>query len=89
MHLNQIFYGYVNFDKIIFILFLIITYELSYENILFSFYIIIKGHNKELKYNSVMWVPVSLTGKVSDGCIRDLGFNPRLHQKLIGVLVWW
>ena len=34
-----------------------------------------------------MWVLVSLTGKVSDGCIRDLGFNPRLHQKLIGVLV--
>jgi len=31
------------------------------------------------------------TNKVSDGCIRDLGFNPgfnpRLHQKLIGVLV--
>ena len=25
--------------------------------------------------------------KVSDGCIRDLGFNSRLHQKLIGVLV--
>ena len=21
--------------------------------------------------------------------IRDLGFNPCLHQKLIGVLVWW
>ena len=35
-----------------------------------------------------MWVPVSSTGKVSDGCIRDLGFNPRLHQKLIGILVW-
>ena len=32
------------------------------------------------------WVPVSSTDKVSDGCIRDLGFNPRLHQKLIGVL---
>ena len=23
-------------------------------------------------------------GKVSDGWIRDLGFNPCLHQKLIG-----
>ena len=33
-----------------------------------------------------MWVPVSLTDKVFDGCIRDLEFNP---QKLIGVLVWW
>ena len=25
----------------------------------------------------------------SDGCIRDLRFNLHLHQKLIGVLVWW
>ena len=33
------------------------------------------------------WVPVSSTGKVSDGCIKDLEFNPRLHQKLIGVLI--
>ena len=33
------------------------------------------------------WVPVSSTGKVSYGCIRDLGFNPCLYQKLIGVLV--
>ena len=32
-------------------------------------------------------VPVSSTGKVSDSCIRDFGFNPRLHQKLINVLV--
>ena len=29
------------------------------------------------------------TGKVFYGCIRDLGFNPRLYQKLISVLVWW
>ena len=36
---------------------------------------------------NLRWVSVSLTGKVFDGCIRDLGFNPRLHQKLIGVLV--
>ena len=35
-----------------------------------------------------LWVLVSSTGKVFDGCIRDLGFNPSLHQKLIGVLVW-
>ena len=34
-----------------------------------------------------MWVPNSLTGKVSDGCIRDLGFNLHLYQKLISVLV--
>ena len=30
-----------------------ITYELSNENTSFSFHIIIKGHNKELKHNSV------------------------------------
>ena len=30
-----------------------ITYELSNENTSFSFRIIIKGHNKELKHNSV------------------------------------
>ena len=35
------------------------------------------------------WVPVNSTGKVSNGCIRDLEFNPRIPQKLIGVLVWW
>ena len=34
-----------------------------------------------------MWVLVSLTSKVSDGCIRDLSFNSHLHQKLIDVLV--
>ena len=34
-----------------------------------------------------MWVPISSTGKVSNGCIRDLGFNPRLYQNLISVLV--
>ena len=39
---------------------------------------------------------ISSTGKVSDDWIRDLWFNPCLHQKLIGVLVlradiigWW
>ena len=34
-----------------------------------------------------LWVPVSSTGKVSDSCIKGLWFNPRVHQKLIGVLV--
>ena len=34
-----------------------------------------------------MWVSVSLTDKVIEGCIRDMGFNPHLHQKPIGVLV--
>ena len=31
------------------------------------------------KRETKKWVPVSLTGKVSDGCIRDLEFNLRLH----------
>ena len=35
----------------------------------------------------IKWVPVSSTDKVSDSCIRDLEFNPYLHQKLIGILV--
>ena len=35
-----------------------------------------------------VWVPINLTGKVSDDCIRDLGFNLCLYQKLIGVFIW-
>ena len=35
-----------------------------------------------------LWVPISSTSKVSDSCIKDLGFNLYLHQKLIGVLIW-
>ena len=47
-----------------------------------------KVHYKlQSKTKSELWVPVSSTGKISDGCIRDLGFNPRLHQKWIGVLI--
>ena len=34
----------------------------------------------------LLWVPVRLTGKIFDNCIRDLRFNLCLHQKLIGVL---
>ena len=34
-----------------------------------------------------MGVPVNSTDKVSDGYIRDLVFNLRLHSKLIGVLI--
>ena len=48
-----------------------------------AFYLISYIYTKKKK----KWVPVSSTGKVSDGCIRDLGFNPCLYQKLIGVLV--
>ena len=33
------------------------------------------------------WIPVNSTGKIFDGCIRDLRFNPRLHKKLIDVLI--
>ena len=38
---------------------------------------------------SMLWVPVSSTGKISDSWIKDLGFNFYLHQKPISVLVWW
>ena len=48
-----------------------------------------KKVNDQSKFKIHAWVPVSSTGKISNGCIRDLGFNPYLHQKLIGVLVWW
>ena len=41
------------------------------------------------KSNLYVWVPVSLTNKVSDGYIKNMGFNSRLHQKLIDILVWW
>ena len=47
-------------------------------------YVLVSSTDKVSK-----WVLVSSTGKVSDGCIRDLGFNHCLHQKLIGVSVWW
>ena len=40
-----------------------------------------------IECNMVWWVPVSLTSKVSNGCIRDLEFDLRLHQKVISVLV--
>ena len=48
--------------------------------------IIIVGVKNTQKENNdeCTWI-----GKVFDGCIRDLGFNFRLHQKLISVLVWW
>ena len=27
------------------------------------------------------WLPVNSTGKISNGCIRDLKFNHRLYKK--------
>ena len=36
-----------------------------------------------------MWVLINSTNKVFDGWIRNLGFNLYLHQKSIGVLIWW
>ena len=40
-----------------------------------------------LQVIGMLWVPISSTSKVSDSCIKDLGFNLYLHQKLIGVLI--
>ena len=40
-----------------------------------------KGDFWPLMSSSNEWVSVNSTGKISDGCIRDLGFNPRLHKK--------
>ena len=44
-------------------------------------------HTHTIKNDGDKWIPVNSTGKVFDGCIRDLGFNSCLHQKLIDVLV--
>ena len=44
-------------------------------------------NNERNKKISVLWVPDSSTGKVFYGCIRDLEFNFRIHQKQIDVLV--
>ena len=35
------------------------------------------------------WIPVNSIGNVFDCWIRNLDFNPCLHQKLICILVWW
>ena len=40
---------------------------------------------KKKKIKLYIWIPVNSISKVSNGCIRDLGFNPRLHQKLIDI----
>ena len=38
------------------------------------------------KWDLNEWVLVNSISKVSDGWIRDLGFNPCIYQKPIGVL---
>ena len=52
-----------------------------------SSFLSILVHHQHNQILQDQWVSVSSTGKASDCCIRDLGFNPRLHQKLIDVLV--
>ena len=41
--------------------------------------------NGKLMVNGLFQVLVSLTSKILYGCIRDLGFNSHLYQKLIGM----
>ena len=41
-------------------------------------------HNN-FKLEPVTWIPISSTGKIYDSYIKDLGFNPCLHQNLIDV----
>ena len=48
--------------------------------------------NKSLDYRwhkgkSLKWIPVSSTSKISNGWIRDLGFNPSAYSK--NWLVFW
>ena len=60
------------------------------KNYIYTFSHWVSSNNNTLiRFYQWLWVLVSLTSKVSDGCIRDLGFNPYLYQKLISVLVWW
>ena len=43
---------------------------------------------RSMMTNKLIDLPTSKsTGKVFDGYIRDIGFNPYLHQKLIDILV--
>ena len=49
----------------------------------FSFYVLLYPQG-----SSNLWVLVSSTNKISYVWIRNLGFNPCLHKKLIDVLVW-
>ena len=49
----------------------------------------ISSGGSKYKIFNIRFKNISSTGKVSDSWIRDLGFNPRLHQKMFGVLVWW
>ena len=45
---------------------------------------LLRFKNGNLNFES--WVPVSSTGNVSNGWIKNLEFDPYLHQKLINVL---
>ena len=47
------------------------------------------NQNNKIRNNIKCSFPsiLSSTGKVSDGYIRDLEFNPHLHKKLIGILI--
>ena len=53
-----------------------------------SFFVWLKIKMREYKMVFV-WIPVNSTSKVFYSWIRNLKFNPRLHQKPIGILVWW
>ena len=57
----------------------------TYKTLIIIIIIIIVGVKNTQKENNdeCTW-----TSKVFNGCIRDLTFNPRLHQKLISVLFW-
>lgn len=50
-----------------------------------------KNKSKDIKLfitiKLIQCVSVSSTCKVSDSCIKDMGLDLHLHQKLIGVLV--
>lgn len=51
--------------------------QIEEDNQLFNTY----NYTITISLSCNMWVPVSSIGKVSDCCIRNLGFNPHLYQK--------
>ena len=58
----------------------------------FTKFLCIFGRRKKKDYKEIRLDKVdsiSSIGKIFYGWIRNLGFNPYLHQKSIGVLIWW
>ena len=65
-------------------MYIYLTFYLSQDFKIYLIFIISSIPHQKV---SLVWVPISSTSKIYDGWIRDLRFNPRLHKKLIDILV--